>query len=243
VVREAIRSLVSRGVVAVRPGAGVFVARADPSVATESLRILLRRSPQMSYETVYEVRETIEERVVELAAERALESEFDSLRVALARTDSAPTPEAYAMADSEFHRSLAGLAHNELFEIVLEVVGDIMMDVRRQAAYLPGASKRVAADHRRIADAVIKRDVTGARKAMKVHLDHSRDIVLQLDKSRRRSSQRKVAPRPNTVAPSLPISDEGPSSFETADQTEDRLGSPAIETPPSREGGEGGSYR
>jgi GntR family transcriptional repressor for pyruvate dehydrogenase complex len=234
VVREAIRSLVSRGVVAVRPGAGVFVARADSSVAIESLRILLRRSPQMSYETVYELRQTIEERVVELAAERALESEFDRLRDALTRTYTAPTPEAYAIADSEFHRSLASLAHNELFEIVLEVVGDIMMDIRRQVAYLPAASKRVAADHQRIADAVIRRDVAGARQAMKAHLGHSRDIVLQLDESRRRSSQQRVAPGPNTIAPSLPISDEAPSSLETAD----RLGSPGDRDPakPRRRG-------
>lgn len=187
VVREAIRSLASRGVVAVRPGAGVFVARADSSVTTESLRLLLKRSPEMSYAKVYEVREAIEVRVVELAVARALDSEFDRLRVALARMDSAPTREAFAMADADFHRTLAGLAQNGLFEIILEVVGDVMMDVRRQAAYLPGAVKRVTADHRRIADAVMRRDATEARQAVKDHLDHSRDIVLQLDESSRRS--------------------------------------------------------
>jgi len=187
VVREAIRWLASRGVVVVRPGAGVFVASADSSVATDSLTILLQRSPGMSYEKIYEVRETIEVRLVELAAERALDSEFDRLRQALARIRAAPTREAAAIADAEFHRTVARLAHNELFEIILEVISGAMVEIRREAAYLPGASEQFAIDHERIADAVMRRDVAGARQAEKDHLDHSRDIVLQLDEARRRS--------------------------------------------------------
>jgi DNA-binding FadR family transcriptional regulator len=42
VIREAVRSLAARGVVDVRPGVGLSVARVDPSAASESLRLVVR---------------------------------------------------------------------------------------------------------------------------------------------------------------------------------------------------------
>ncbi len=181
VVRETLKSLASRGVVVVRPGSGVFVARGQAIVATESLRFLVLGSADLSYEKVYEVRETIEVRVAGLAAERAAEEDLPGLRDALARLDAAVTGEDYALADGTFHLALATLAHNPLFRIILEAIGDIMMEVRRRSAYVPSARRRVTADHRRIADAILRRDAQAARRAMEEHLAHSKDIVRELD--------------------------------------------------------------
>ena len=183
VVREAIRALASRGVVSVRPGSGVFVAGAHASAATESLRLLVLGSAELSYERVHEVRETIEVRVAGLAAERASDDDLASLREALARLDAAVTGDDYARADGEFHLVVASLAHNQLFRIILEAIGDIMTEVRRRVAYVPSARRRVTADHRRIAEAVIRRDAVAAAQAMEEHLAHSRDIVRELDRT------------------------------------------------------------
>ena len=187
VVRDALRLLAFRGVVVVRPGSGIFVARVDSSATTESLKIMLQGSIDLGYEKVHEVRETIEARVVELAAERATDAELARLDALLARMVEARGGEPFAIADAEFHLTLAELAHNELFRLLLDAIGGVMIEVRRRTAYLPGAREHAAADHRRIADALVRRDARAAREAMQEHLSQVRTAVRELDESVRRS--------------------------------------------------------
>ena len=187
VVRDAMRLLAFRGVVVVRPGSGVFVARADSSATAESLRIMVEGSIDLGYEKVHEVRETIEARVVELAAERATASELARLNDLLVKMVAAPTGEAFAVADAEFHLTLADLAHNDLFRLLLEAIGGVMTEVRRQTAYLPGARQNAAEEHRCIAEALARRDARGARQAMQDHLAQVRTAVRELDESVRRA--------------------------------------------------------
>ncbi len=182
VIREAVASLQSRGMVIVRPGSGVFVASGQASVAKELLRLLVLGTKDLDYAQVYEVRTALEGHVAALAAERATDADRDGLRHALDALDSASTGEDYARADGGFHLVVADSAHNRLFRIVLEAVGGMMLEVRRRVAYLPTARERVSADHRRIADAITKGDPAGARLAMEEHLAHSREIVLELDR-------------------------------------------------------------
>lgn len=193
VIREAMKALNSRGFVTVRPGSGVFVAEGQASAASESLRLLVHGASELNYEQVYEVRATLEGRVAACAAERATAADHARLRDALAALDTAVSGEEYAQADGAFHLVIADMAHNQLFRIVLEAVGDVMLEVRRWVAYVPAARKRVTADHREIADAILRRDPGAAQRAMEEHLAHSLDIVLDLDVSVRRA--RDGAPR------------------------------------------------
>jgi DNA-binding FadR family transcriptional regulator len=177
VIREAIKVLAARGVVDVRPGAGVFVAPANISLMVDSFRILLHRSPDVTYDKVFEAREAIEGRIVELAVERALDSELDELRRVAGQLTEASTGDAFADADAEFHLALGALAHNELFRLLLGVVGGVMTEVRRQLAYVPGARDVVMTDHQRILDAVVARDAAAARQALEDHLANSQALV------------------------------------------------------------------
>jgi DNA-binding FadR family transcriptional regulator len=181
VVREAMRGLASRGVVTVRQGAGIFVAQAHVSATTDSIRLLVRGVPGMNYSRVYEVREVIEVTVARLAATRADAGGIDRLRVAATRLTTAVTGEEYAFADAEFHVVLAGLTDNPLLGALAEAIGDTMLDVRRQAAYLPGAHERIVDDHSQIVDAVAAGDADRAAGAMQRHLAHSLEIVRELD--------------------------------------------------------------
>jgi GntR family transcriptional repressor for pyruvate dehydrogenase complex len=187
VIREAVGALTSRGALVVRPGAGVFVSQIDASAATESLAMLLHASAERSYEKVHEVREAIEPSVAALAAIRATGEDVREIRLALVAQESAVTGEAFAIADAKFHLALVVGTHNELFGVILEAIGDIMMEVRRQTAYLPGSRRQVTLDHRQIAEAVVHHDAPAAMRAMEEHLANSRAIVLQLDDALRQS--------------------------------------------------------
>ena len=181
VIREAVASLQSRGMVIVRPGSGVFVASGQASAAKELLRLLVLGTKDLDYAQVYEVRTALEGHVAALAAERATDADREGLRHALDALDAAITGEDYARADGDFHLVVADSAHNRLFRIVLEAIGDMMLEVRRRVAYLPSARGRVTSDHRRIADAIARGDPAEARQAMEAHLTHSREIVRELD--------------------------------------------------------------
>ena len=200
VIREAMKALASRGVVEVRPGAGIFVTSAHASAAAESLRLLVMGAAELSYQQVHEVRETLEGRIAALAATRATESDRERLRGALADLDAAITGEDYARADGAFHLVIADLARNPLFRIILEAVGDVMLEVRRQVAYVPEARRRVTADHRLIADAILRADAEAAGGEMERHLAHSLDIVLELDRSVQSARSRSSASVPGASA-------------------------------------------
>ena len=193
VIREAMKTLASRGVVAVRPGSGVFIAQAQASAAAESLRLLVAGSSEVNYEQVHEVRETLEVQIATLAAARATDEDRERLRRALDDSDTAVTGEDYARADGAFHLAIAELAHNQLFRIILEAVGDVMLEVRRRVAYVPAARERVTADHRSIAAAILRADPAGAGAEMERHLAHSREIVLELDQSVRTARDRSAS--------------------------------------------------
>ena len=114
-VREAIRQLTGRGVLASRQGAGVFVTALD---APEDWDAVLRRADIVS---VIEARIAIEVEAATLAAERRTPAELRALRKALAeRAAHRSTITEHVDADTAFHRGIVIAAHNpiltELFD-------------------------------------------------------------------------------------------------------------------------------
>jgi len=175
VVCEAVRSLTARGVVVGRQGVGLTVARVDASAASESLRLVLRGSPDLTYDSVHEVRRTIEIEVARLAAKRAADEGAARLRRAFDRQVAAGHDlEVAARADVAFHRTLATLTQNQLFVIMLDSLHDVMLGVRLQAMQLPGEVEDGIVDHRAILDAVEARDPAAARQTMTAHLRNAK---------------------------------------------------------------------
>jgi GntR family transcriptional repressor for pyruvate dehydrogenase complex len=174
VVREAMRSLAARGVVAVRPGAGLTVAQVDPATASESFGLLLRGSPSLRHDKIHEVRRGIEVQVAGLAAERATDEDVASLRRALDRHRAVLEDlEQAAPADVAFHVALARCTHNDLFVVMLDSLGDVMLEFRRKAMERRGNRGVGFAEHTRVFDAVAAHDPAAARAAMTTHLESS----------------------------------------------------------------------
>jgi GntR family transcriptional regulator, transcriptional repressor for pyruvate dehydrogenase complex len=171
VVREAVRSLAARGVVQVRPGAGLTVSRVDASTASASLRLVVHGSTDLTYDRVHEVRRTIEVELARLAAERGTDAEVEELARIQARQAAAfdDIPRA-ARYDTQFHRLIAAMTRNDLFVIMLDSLSDVMLQVRLQAMPTPGDRENGLAEHQAIIDAIRARDAAGARRAMSDHL-------------------------------------------------------------------------
>jgi DNA-binding FadR family transcriptional regulator len=174
VVREAVRSLAARGIVVVRPGAGLMVAEVDSSMTREAFGLLMRRSPELRHDTVQEVRLAIEVEIAGLAAQRATESDVQELQQSLqAHLDAFEDLEKAVYADMAFHTVLARCTHNELFVVMLDSLGDVMFQFRLQAMRRLDDRRIGLVDHPRILQAVATHDVLEARAAMTAHLERA----------------------------------------------------------------------
>jgi GntR family transcriptional repressor for pyruvate dehydrogenase complex len=171
VVREAVRSLAARGIVNVRPGAGLTVARVAPATASEAMRLLVRGSVDLTYDRVHEVRRTLETELARLAAERATEDDLVELRriqaAQQAALDDIPTA---ARIDVRFHRTIASITRNELFVVILDSLSDVMLQIRLQCMPLPGDREIGIVEHQAVLDGIAAHDPEAARRAMSAHL-------------------------------------------------------------------------
>lgn len=175
VIREATRSLVAKGVLDVRPGTGLTIAAADPASVAESMNLYLR-GKSIPYVKVHEVRTMIEIQVAGLAAERGTADEIALLAQIhdelCALTDGEDF-EALAIADVEFHRQLAKMTGNELHLLMLDAIGDVLLEVRHETVANREDSRAAISAHGRVLERVIARDPAGAREAMAAHLEEA----------------------------------------------------------------------
>jgi DNA-binding FadR family transcriptional regulator len=165
-IREAIRQLAGRGVLASRQGAGVFVTALD---VPEEWDDVLRRSDVVA---VLEARLAVESEAAALAAERRTPTELRALRRALsARAATDVTLEEHVDADTAFHRAVVTAAHNallaELFDTFVPRVRTAMVDMLRLHPVDPEADHTSHVD---LVEAIADRDPAAAARCSRTHL-------------------------------------------------------------------------
>jgi GntR family transcriptional regulator, transcriptional repressor for pyruvate dehydrogenase complex len=170
VIREAVRALAAKGVIDVRTGSGLRVAAVDSSTVSESMSLFLRGSSTLDYPKVHEVRAMLEVEVAGVAAERATNEDIAQMRAMCERMEGAGDVEAASLHDVEFHRAVAHGTHNELYLLLLDSIGDALIEIRRENL-AGGSGPDAIASHREILDRIVARDPDGARRAMRTHLE------------------------------------------------------------------------
>jgi len=171
VIREATRSLAARGIVDVRVGVGLCVAAVNGTAVSSTMRLFIHGSEELHYEDVHEVRRLIEIDGAGLAAERATDEDLLALKKSMDRLVNAGSdPELMAVCDVEFHRTICRLTHNALYLVMLDSIGDILIEIRRATVYIPRRLPKLLVAHQQIYDAIAAHDAPGARLAMRSHL-------------------------------------------------------------------------
>jgi GntR family transcriptional repressor for pyruvate dehydrogenase complex len=177
VVREAVRSLVVKGLLEVRRGGGTVVRAPDPVLVSEMMTMMLRTGGgDVSFTHVQEVRRLLEVEIAGLAAERRTDSDLaqmdSQLRLMVEHT---ADPERWAEADVAFHAAIADATHNPLYPVLLSSIADMLVEVRRTGIRLPETPTKAYMHHQRIFAHVNAGDRLGARKAMQDHLRESEE--------------------------------------------------------------------
>lgn len=173
VIREAVRALTSRGVIDARAGRGLTVAQVGAEAVSTSLKLYLH-GQELPYAKIHEVRASLETQIAGYAAERATDAEIQELReITEEMRRHEDDVDKHSLSDVEFHRILARMTHNELYLIMLDSIGPVMLEIRRATFRLPNDPLNAYEEHMRIIDAVARRDPEAAREAMRQHLENA----------------------------------------------------------------------
>ena len=181
VIREAVRALVAKSLLEVRPGSGTLVRSPTRDSVAQSMSLLLRTAQlEVDYEKVHEIRRILEVEIAALAAQRRTAEDLKHMEEILrSASEIKGDRNCFAECDVAFHAALARATHNELFSVLLDSVVDIMLKVRELGFTVPGTPARALKYHQAILEQVKAGDPASARQAMREHLIESEDTMRQ----------------------------------------------------------------
>src|SRR5271167_2751395 len=178
-IRDAIRGLELMGLVEPRQGAGtIILERAADAPDSPFANALKRRQERVS--ELLDFRKMVEPPLASRAATHATPEEIAEMEEILQRQEVKLAQGEIASAeDAEFHYSIALASGNSVVLKVIDLLMDLLRDTRQRALQVSGRSQRSLNGHRRIVDAIVRRDPEAANAAMRRHIREIEHIVLQ----------------------------------------------------------------
>ena len=176
-IREAVKLLVSRGVLRVKHGSGTYVSSLMP-LQTNPLGLdTIEDKLQLALDLT-DVRLMLEPTIAELAAITRREDEIDLLlKHSNAVRRQIEAGEDYLMEDMALHAHIAACSHNMVVKSLMPIIDAAVIsiaNITRQALL-----QATIDTHGRIVNAILDRDPMGARAAMTMHLAMNRHVIMQ----------------------------------------------------------------
>jgi GntR family transcriptional repressor for pyruvate dehydrogenase complex len=177
-VREALRALESLGLVEIRPGEGTFVREVSVEALIEPLALVMA-SQREAIGELFEARRLIEPAIAALAAQRARPDELGEMeRILDEQAREIAAGRTGLGQDAQFHAAIASAAHNQAITRVIHALMDLLSQSREESLNTPGRPQRSHQDHRRVLEAIRRRDESGAAEAMREHVSGVERLVL-----------------------------------------------------------------
>lgn len=177
VVREAVRILVTKGLLETQPGVGTTVRQMTREQVVEPLNLLLRyrTGDKVSFDQLHQVRSILEIEIAGLAASQATEADLAQLKQIMAEMEAAQHDlDTLAARDADFHSALAKMTHNPLLAILVDSIRDLLQEyIALVTRYLDPRQDNLPL-HSNLLERIEARDVEGARQAMRENLDQMR---------------------------------------------------------------------
>ena len=170
-VREAIKALREKRLVEIRPGRGTFIINGMPDAMRHSFGLLMKFGSVNGFTSLVEVREILEPEIAALAATRITDEYIAAMREAFEIMETAlDNVEVFAEADLDFHLALAEATQNPIIPVLVDSIIDLLREQRKRIGLVNGGLQRGQSHHKKILEAVMKRDPQAARQAMQDHL-------------------------------------------------------------------------
>jgi GntR family transcriptional regulator, transcriptional repressor for pyruvate dehydrogenase complex len=175
-VREAVKTLREKGLVEAYTGRGTFVTNGTSNAIRQSLDLMFRVSQQEGSIHLAELRQVLEPEIAALAASRIEDQLLATMREAVTAMDrSLQDPDSYIEADLDFHLAMAEAVGNPLILSLLDSIVGLLREQRSRIFSVDGGPERGQFHHKRILQAIERRDPDSARDAMRAHLEQVRE--------------------------------------------------------------------
>ena len=172
--REAIRSLVTQGVLEVRRGKGTFVSGQVGEIEDFGFGGLERVKGQLR--DLFELRSIFEPQAARLACLRATEEELaDILEKGAAVAACIRAGQDRVEADGAFHAAIVRATHNEFMVRLLPLIHRAVYTAVGTGEHGEQLAADTLRDHALLLEFFHRRDGAGAEHAMAIHMRHAMD--------------------------------------------------------------------
>lgn len=180
-VREAVKGLVSRGILEVRRGDGTYVINTIPLNTDPFGFGKIENQYQLTLNLI-DVRLMLEPEIAALACRNATDEELIQLQKLCDETERLYlSGRNHIEKDLEFHACIAKCSKNQIVEMLIPMINAAIINF---ANLTHKTLKDETIDtHRAITRAILQRDMVGAKGAMSMHLTYNRQRVLELLKN------------------------------------------------------------
>jgi len=169
IVREALRSLVERGLIDIEPSRGAFVRGDSGSRRFPPLDLEYRRRGTTARQ-LSEARLMLEMEAAALATEHADDDDLAGIETALERLERSETPLERVRNDLSFHTAVVAAAHNPVIDTMFASIQGLTVELMVRSASDENIIRQSHPYHRLVFEAVRDRDAAAARAAIRSHL-------------------------------------------------------------------------
>jgi GntR family transcriptional repressor for pyruvate dehydrogenase complex len=186
VIREAIKSLETRGVLKVTHGKGIEVSPITSHDISYAFMLYLRRQKQkMPLKELLDLRCVLEPEITKIAVQEAKEEDIHRLeKIIQDMSNSKNNIEEFDQCDLDFHLQITYMAKNIFFETIMEA---LIIPIRKNIMQISQTGKidyeRAYREHYDIFQSIKERNPEKAKQAMEKSLLYPISIIEEYDKS------------------------------------------------------------
>lgn len=186
-VREAVKGLVSKGILEVKRGSGTYVA-GNRTFDDDPLGLSKLQDKYKLALELFDVRLMLEPEIASLAAEFAMQEELQQLEKLCDETEQMyVSGKDHIPKDIEFHTCIARCSKNRVVETLVPIINTAVMTFANLTHRT--LMQETIETHRAIVNAILDRDPVGARCAMVMHLTYNRQVLVRQAKEHRKKNE------------------------------------------------------
>lgn len=176
-IREAVKSLVTKGILEVRRGDGTYV-KSHCTLTEDPLGLSRLDDKYKLALELFDVRIALEPEIAAAAAEHASpENKQQLLALCDAVEHAYLAGEDHIPKDIEFHTCIARCSQNRVMEMLLPIINTAVMTFANLTYRT--LKEETIQTHRAVTEAILSGDSVGARCAMVMHLTYNRQALLR----------------------------------------------------------------
>ena len=178
--REAVKALVSKGILEVKRGSGTYVISTSTAEDDPLGLSKLQDKYKLALE-LFDVRLMLEPDIAALAAENAAPEELEQLKILCHETEQMYlSGKNHIPKDVEFHTCIAKCSKNRVVETLIPLINTAVLTFANLTHRT--LMQETIETHRAVVEAITDKDPVGARCAMMMHLTYNRQMLMRKNK-------------------------------------------------------------